>query len=1061
VVVNNPGSLRTLLSLAARLAALAGAAGLLFGAWVVAARVELAQAGRQASRQATLAAQGVAAGVDATLARFAEQAQAVRPADLATADRVEQTARLLRLQTLLPTAATFMVAADGKLLAASAPFVRADALVGDAPWFQRALAAPPGSLLPQRLETTWLGVSSGLLLTHLVSDASGRLAGLVGAVLPAASIRSLISPDWLAPRASLNLVGSAGATLLPDAPDQAGALQAGAEATPEDWVQSRLETLATRLGQPETRTATAPLHTIDAAVAATLTTRVALPDQTLRSPVIVTGCALLMAWLVGVLLVLAVWRRPRARAVPSGFGADWECCLDAAGIVVAQHGSLPDMLRRSIGRPLLPVPGAHDECSAASEIAAAVQRRTSLKDVQVPIGDRVWRISLVPAADDGFVCTGRDVTGETTALALRDAAEAAVVEARRSQDRLLTSLGHDIRTPMTSIMGVCELLLDGALEQEQRMWLERMQGSCGALLGMLNGLLAASEDETARGALVCEPVDVSALVQEVAELLRPQALDKALELHTRCDDLLRGQWLADASRLRQVVFNLASNAVKYTVRGRVEIRASAVEADGQTRLRIAVSDTGPGIDPSEREEIFERFRRGRAHGGTMQGGLGLGLALCRENALVMGGSIALESALGVGSEFTFECPAERVPVQDRVPPFAGRTALIVADDGPAVRALAAQLGELGLIVETAPDGYLGLALAERLEAQRGAVDLVVLQGDLPGMPGEVFVIRLRHTAFGKRTAVVWVGPGVGTAEVDGIVPASPDLYQVAIVANQLLAQRPSLDALMPHVSLARGARILLVEDDSANRTLLAAALVRRGFAAFTAGDGEEALRLAGQNSFDAVLMDLQMPGVDGFETAQRMRALPGHPATVPLVALTALQGAGLRQRCVDAGFTSVMEKPVNLDRLTACLRRVIGRALPPKGGVAEFVGDVSQAYLEEMVAVVGIERARACVAEFIADAKIRCPHFRELMPGWEVEAILRCCEAFGRRAETCGAFGLGELLEEIADAATRNDRTTAGTLVTRLDVLVERLPAAMAACLDDIERRWSRGSKAA
>jgi signal transduction histidine kinase/CheY-like chemotaxis protein len=1068
VLVKHPGSVYTALPrVILWAAALLVAAGLFFSAWIILVDAELAQTGRQASQQATLAAQGVAAGIDATLSRFTEQVQAVRPADFAITDRVEQTARLLRLQTLLPAAATFMLAADGQLLAASAPFARADAVVGDASWFYRAVAAPPGSLVPQRMDTSWLGVSSGVVLTRAVTDGSGKPAGVVGAILPEASLARLVSPDWLEPEISATLADSAGGALLPRGPDGAKA-----SVVPDSRTQRLMLSLLAWFGEPASWTGTAPLHTIAAAVAVTLPTGVALPRQILGAPVIVSSCALVAAWLSCVLLVITARRRPRSRAVPIGFGADWRCDLEAGGIVVAHYGTPPDVLRDGIGQPLLAALDPQRDADAAAEIAAALQQRAFLHDIQVRIGERSYRVSLTPQDSGGFVCTGRDRTDEASALALRDAAETTLADARRNQDRLLTSLGHDIRTPMTSIMGTCELLLDGALEQEQRIWLERVQGSCGALLGMLNGLLAVSEDEAARGELVCEPVDVSTLVQEVVDMLRPQARDKALELHARCDDLLRGQWLVDPSRLRQVVFNLASNAVKYTAAGRVELRASAVESDGvESRLRIAVSDTGPGIDPAERDEIFERFRRGRvhgpavqggaAHGGAAPGGLGLGLALCRENARVMGGTISLESALGVGSEFTFECPADRVSEHDRLRPFAGRTALIVADDGPAIRALAAQLGGLGLTVESAPDGYLGLALAERLEAQRGAVDLVVLQASLPGMPAEVFVIRLRKTAFGNRSVVVWVGEGAGTAEVDATVPAPPDPYQVATVAKQLLAQRPSLDALVPHVSLARGGRILLVEDDKASQTMLAAALSRRGFAVFTAGDGEEALGLASHDSFDAVLMDLQMPGLDGFETVRRMRALRGRAATVPIVALTALQGARLRRRCEEAGFTSMMEKPANLDRLTASLHRMIGSVSPAEAGVVGYVGDVSLAYLEEMVAVVGIDRARASVAEFIADATARCWRLGELLPGWEVEAILRCCQAISGRAETCGAFGLGELLEEIADAVTRSDRDTAGLKIARLDAVVARLPAAMSACLDDIDRRWPRGSKAA
>ncbi|HUB14931.1 MAG TPA: response regulator [Acetobacteraceae bacterium] len=1059
--MKHPASVRAVFPRVVVLAALAIGAGLLLGGWVILVGADLTHTGQNAGQRASLSAQGVAASIDATLARFADQVQSVRPAEFAASDRLQMADRLLRLQALMPAATTFMLAADGHLLAASTPFAREDAQVGDQPWFRRAVTTPAGALEPQHLATPWLGVNDGIALTRAVADSDGTVVGVVGAVLPRKMVAALLAPHWLPSQVALALVGGPEGVLAVPAPGQPGGADSGS-----DRSQRLMLSMLAWFGQPTSWVGTAPLHTIAAAVTATLPTSIALPRHMLDAPIIASGGTLVAAWLVCLCGAAMGRRRTGGRGV---FGVDWECRVDASGTVTARYGTLPPALSGAVGQKLVAVLALPNDSQQAAALGAALRDRQPLDDLEVAIDDRTWRLAIAPESDGGFICTARDVTGEAAAVSARLAAEAALAEARRSQDRLLTSLGHDIRTPMASIMGTCELLLDGELEQDQRAWLERVQGSCGALLGMLNGLLAVSEDQSGRGALLCEPVDVSALVQEVVDVLAPQAHDKGLELHTRCDDLLRGQWLVDPSRLRQVVFNLASNAVKYTTRGRVEIRASAVVVDGRQRLRFAVSDTGPGIDPSEREVIFERFRRGRAQDGATQGGLGLGLALCRDNARVMNGSITLESAIGVGSEFTFECPAERVPVQKRQLPFAGRTALVVADDGPVRRALSGQLAELGLLVETAPDGYLGLALAERLEAQRGAVDLVVLQSNLPGMPGEVFVIRLRRTAFGSRAALIWMGGGAENAEVDAIVPAPADPHQVAAVARQLLSQRPSLDMLTPNISAGSGGRVLLVEDDKANRTLLVAALTRRGFAVFTAGSGEEALRLAGRDSFDAILMDLQMPGLDGFETTRRIRALGGHVAQVPIIALTAWQAAKLGERCGEAGLSAVMEKPVNLERLTAALHHAIGTAIPTEAPTdkaayadsAAYVADVSVAYMEEMVAVVGINRARAGVAEFLSDASARCCRLGELLPGWEVGAILRCCEEISGRSETCGALALGELLEEIADAASRDDHDAAANMVGRLDAVVARLPGAMHACLDDIERRWSRGSSRA
>jgi len=633
---------------------------------------------------------------------------------------------------------------------------------------------------------------------------------------------------------------------------------------------------------------------------------------------------------------------------------------------------------------------------------------------------------------------------------------------------------------MNSIMGICSLLLDSELEHEQRVWLERIRASCDTLLAMLNGLLEIASGEVGSVGLQRDEADVISLVQEVADTLQPQARDKGLELKTRYDDLLRGHWLVDPTRLRQVLFNLVGNAIKFTASGHVEIRASAIaDASGATSIKLAVSDTGPGIAPEDRSSIFERFRRGRGQENAGHEGLGLGLALCQENAALMGGALTVESALGVGSEFTFEFPAERVSRKARHRRFAGRTALLVGDEDARARLIAGQLGDAGVMVETAPDGYLGLALAERVEAQRGALDLVIVQAKLIGMPAEVFVIRLRATAFGQFAVVIWLGEGGETVQVDATVAMSADPYQVASLAQQLLAQRSPFEVLEPKASATRGGRILVVEDDKVNQSLLVAALSRRGFSAFVANNGDEAVRLASHDSFDAILMDIQMPERDGFDATRRIRALSGRVATIPIIALTGLKGPIMRKRCAEAGFTAVLEKPINLDRLGATLRHWIqdgsssvdttrdtAQIAPPDGHPVvdpqNYAADVSQVFLEEMVAVVGMERARACVDEFIATATARCMRLSELLPGWEADTIVRNCEEISGLAETCGAIGLGEVLEEIADAVTRNDHPRAEALVERLELVTARLGPAMAACLDDIARRWNgHGNKAA
>lgn len=1060
--------------------ALVVAALLLLGAWGLVVLSQAGEAGRDARSNLLVTANALARAADAPFVPFAEQAQTVRAADFAVHDRVAATARMLQLQSLLPgTGVTFMVDPSGRLLSASAPFVAEDGNIATADWFRGAMASGSISLELQSLDHPWLGTTDGVVLWRAVRDAKGVTVGVVGAVLPSATMVRLAARGWLPAGTRIEWLGMNNRPVLQWP-------HPGIIAPPErpsGWADRLILGIDRLLvGSPEW-SATVPLQYLDASIVATVRDGdVVRGRPMLGYSVAALGGYLIAVWLACLVLVGSPPRDANARSrAPAGhdFGSDWQCELDAHGTMTAVHGFAPTGLHERLGRRLPAALGLAAGSPITRQIDEALSARTRLDGAVVPMShdetqQRFHRLTIEPLENGRFLCTGRDITSQFRAEAAAEAAaqacraaEATATAAAHEQERVLASLGHDIRTPMTTIMGICGLMLEGDLEQEHRSWLEKMQSSGQALLGMLNGLLDLTASEADRVSIHPEPVDVASLVLEVAEVLVPQARDKGLELRVRCDDQLRGEWLIDPARLRQVLFNLISNAVKFTTTGLVEVRA-APGTETPAKLRISISDTGPGIDAADRALIFERFKRGRDPVSASRPGIGLGLALSRESAELMGGTLTLESALGIGSEFTLTVPAERVVPTDSNAPFAGRTALIVAEEDAAIRAAAVQLGELGLVVETAPDGFLGLALAERLDAQRGAVDLVVLQGNLIGMPAEVFLLRLRATAFGRRASVVWIGAGAADVDIDAAVPVPADPYQVVAAARQLLGARASLEALEPDAVIAGGGRILLVEDDKTTQTVVATALSRRGFAVFVAANGTEAVRLAANDSFDAILMDLNMPGMDGFTAVREIRALPGRPATLPIMALTAFHGSKMRQRCMEAGFTAALEKPINIDRLDATLRRWTVGTNPaePPATTAEldpegYDADVSAPFLEEMVAVIGLDRARACVAEFVANAAARCRSLEELLPGWEHQAIVRHCEELAGMAETCGAIGLQEAMEELADAVSRDDRATAEAVFERARDAAVRLPAAMAACLDDVARRWGPGKKAA
>jgi CheY-like chemotaxis protein/anti-sigma regulatory factor (Ser/Thr protein kinase) len=605
---------------------------------------------------------------------------------------------------------------------------------------------------------------------------------------------------------------------------------------------------------------------------------------------------------------------------------------------------------------------------------------------------------------------------------------------------VLAAIGHDVRTPMNSILGICALLLDGDLDEAQRKWLWRIRASCEALLAMLNGMLEIAAAGVDGAEINREPIDVASLVEEVGEVLRPQAEDKGLDLLVSVDASVLGIWNTDATRLRQVLFNLGGNAIKYTVEGSVEIRA-VMERDevGHEMLRLVVTDTGPGIAEDEQEVIFEQFRRGRDEVSRGQEGLGLGLALCREIAHLLGGGLSLDSTKDAGSIFTFEIPIERGQACLAFDgPLAGRTALVVGLSEGVRRRVASHLESIGFDVETASDGFLAVGLAERIAYQHGTLDLMVLDAALVGMPADALLMRLKASRPLEHMRTVLIANGQEPVDgADATVPHPAEARDLDRAIATLFGARSTLREVDPRAPSAPRARVLVVEDNRIAQALFVDQLNRAGFSTFTASNGKEAVEAARRGGFDAILMDVQMPELDGTEAARQIRS--GEiGARVPIIGMTAHTGSAVRTRCLDAGMDLVLHKPVDFSSLPLRLREVIAAASRPGHDdvpLVESTLEIADEYLELLLAEVGVKRARTYVTSFLADTAVHVAMMARLVEDGTWDDLGRLAHSLSGIAAALGAITLADgmlMLEDaarlkeqaLADAAMRDVRST-------------------------------------
>ena len=734
---------------------------------------------------------------------------------------------------------------------------------------------------------------------------------------------------------------------------------------------------------------------------------------------------------------------------------DWRAITVGATTIALHHLVLNFVL------PAVVFPNGSDLARVGVHAAIVLFQSAVLAALSVAIVRTFQRL----AAMDG------EIRQQNETLELRVAQRTQEAQTANSAKSLfLANMSHEIRTPMNAILGFSHLALRTELTPRQRDYVLRIKSASSSLLGLINDILDFSKIEAGKLALEQAPFDLRAALENVSSIAGVRAQEKSIGLSFVVDAGVPAGLVGDSLRLNQVLLNLVSNAIKFTERGEVVVSVRPLSLPGEDiALEFSVRDTGIGMTPDQQARLFRSFTQADSSTTRRFGGTGLGLAISKQLVELMGGTIFVDSAPGVGSRFHFVL---RMPIADAIPATTRMASealahlrVMVVDDNAASRETLQQIfADWTIDAELVASAPEALSALEEAERKGQPYDLILMDWRMPGMDGMEAARRIREGASDRPPLVVMVSAYgreemLEKAEVNGISavlvkPVEPGLLLdtlsglFAAGAAQAPAAPPS-DAVPRLPPELRGARVLLAEDNEINREVAVELLTDAGLTVEVAPNGRIACEkiLAEPGRFAAVLMDVQMPEMDGLEATLRIRETIA-AGRLPIIAMTAQAYEQERQRCLEVGMNDHVAKPVDPAVLVATLARWLSASRAEVGRLMaeeELPAALPPYDLETALHRVNGKRKllRRLIVEFGASFDGTMADIRGHLAEARFEDACRLAHALRGAASSLEAGGVAEAALRLEDAISRRDLADLNPLLRRLeDALTPAISAA-------------------